>query len=624
MAGDVTVAVVSGAISAISGGTADFIKTDFGTPKACIVLISFDATDNTSVSAQSKISIGFSDFTNHYCITHQDEDASAKVDCDALKSNTAVAVVLDAGGSVDRSCTASTVTDGVRLTNDAQGGNAWFATVIMFGGADLAVSLQSSAINSSQNGTATVSHSGFTDGNDKLIFFIGSDISAEDNANTGINNSFGVCHATGSDAGGWTLVQRCMGWASDHNATEGAPSAIISTDRVLDIITEAGTQDWGLEVTGYSNSGGTWTVTTRDNGSGSGMEVYSLALDLDDRSAKVGTVVGPDNLGDWTPSVSLGFTPQYVGLGLNILGNLNTIFSSSGAGPLGISSNTGSGEETFHGWYNEDNAATTNTANVFRSQAIFYHNHTQTLISDFAHSSFNSGGWTYSRTAGADLSTEEFIYWTIEEVAVVFDPDSDAFRFYSDGTESGSSPKAAQDIDIELDATGDAQFHVRYRVQNQGAAAGLTTDDYALEVSKNSGSFVAVTASSSDVQSDTASGLTADGATTNRGTNGITDGTGSFVAGEQEETNGVIENHQLTASNFTEHVWACKLIDTDLGDGDTLDFRITLNAGSPGMTNTVTPRISTPTFGRIMFSLVGGGGLVGPGGMAGKGGGLAG
>ena len=179
-------------------------------------------------------------------------------------------------------------------------------------------------------------------------------------------------------------------------------------------------------------------------------------------------------------------------------------------------------------------------------------------------------------------------------LAAVFTPDVNAFRFYSDGTESGSSPKADEDIDIELDPAGDAQFHLRFRVQNQGSLDGDSTDDYALEVSKNSGSFAAVTGASSDVQSDTASGLTADGATTNRATNGIADGTGSFVAGEQEETNGVIENRQLTASNFTEHVWACKLIDADLGDGDTLDFRVTLNGGTPGMTNSVTPRITTP------------------------------
>lgn len=619
MAGDVTVAVVSG-VAPGALGTEDFTKSGFGTPKACILIVSRDA-DDASVSSESRVSIGFSDFTNNYCITHQDEDASAKVNCDALKSATVCWADLSTSGSVGSEGTASTITDGVRLTEIGNAtGSGRGATVIMFGGADLAISLQSSSINSSQDGTATVSHSGFTDGNDKLIFFIGTDISGEDSANSGINNSFGVCHATGSDAGTWTFVQRCMGWASDHNATEGAPSGVVSTDRVLDIITEAGAQDWGLEVTAFDNSGGTWTVTTRDNGAGAGMEVYSLALDLDDRKAKVGSVDSPST-GSWTPSVSLGFTPQYVGLGLTFLSSEDAISIVGGA--IGLSSNTGTGEETCHSWYNEFGVATTNTSNKFRSRAIdFSEDDGTSLTQDFQHSSFNSGDWTYTRNSGT--SGRKWFYWTIEEAAVAFDPDSDAFRFYSDGTESGSSPKAAQDIDIELDATGDAQFHVRYRVQNQGAAAGLATDDYALEVSKNSGGFAAVTAASSDVQSDTASGLTADGATTNRGTNGITDGTGSFVAGEQEETNGVIENHQLTASNFTEHVWACKLIDTDLGDGDTLDFRITLNGGTPGMTNTVTPRISTPTFGRIMFSMVGSGGLAGLGGMAGKGGGLAG
>ena len=177
----------------------------------------------------------------------------------------------------------------------------------------------------------------------------------------------------------------------------------------------------------------------------------------------------------------------------------------------------------------------------------------------------------------------------------VFEPDFDAWRFYEDGTESGSSPAAAQDTSLTArNPSTDPKVHLRARVQEIGAGSlgGATTDDYGLEYSKNAGAYAAVTAASSNVQIDTASGLTADAATTNRATNGITDGSGSFVAGEQEETNGVIEDHQLTADNFTEHVWALTLIEADLADGDTLDFRITLNAGAPGMTNTVVPRIT--------------------------------
>ena len=240
----------------------------------------------------------------------------------------------------------------------------------MFGGPDQAIDLRSTGINSSQDGTATITHAGLTDGNDKLIFFIGTDISGEDSASSGINNSFGVCHITGNDAGGYTFVQRAMGWASDHNNVAGSPSAIISTDRVLDIITEAGTQDWGLEVTAFSSSGGTITITTRDASAGANMEVYSLIVDLDDRKAKVGSVDSPFSGATWTPSVALGFTPQYVCLGITGLVNEDTISSGGAAGLHGISSNAGTGEETCHTWYNEDAAPTISTNNLFRSLAI--------------------------------------------------------------------------------------------------------------------------------------------------------------------------------------------------------------------------------------------------------------
>ena len=330
---------------------------------------------------------------------------------------------MNANASVNFSGTASIITDGVRLTHaTGEVSLGEFTTVIMFGGADLAVDLRSSAINSSQDGTASITHSGFTDGNDKLIFFIGSDISGEDSASTGINNSFGVCHATGSDSGGWTLVQRCFGFSSDHGNASGRPQSIMSTDRVLDILTEVGGQDWGLEVTALSNSGGTWTVTTRDNGSGAGMEVYSLALDLDDRSAKVGSVDSPTSGATWVPSVSLGFTPQYVGLGVNDLPTEDTINTTSNASPLGISSNTGSGEETCHSWYNHS-AAITDTNNLFRSRAIDLRNsNVSTVVQDHSHSSFDSGGWTYTINTENETSAKKWFYWTIEEAAAVGPP----------------------------------------------------------------------------------------------------------------------------------------------------------------------------------------------------------
>ena len=171
-----------------------------------------------------------------------------------------------------------------------------------------------------------------------------------------------------------------------------------------------------------------------------------------------------------------------------------------------------------------------------------------------------------------------------------FNPDADKWRFYEDGTESGSSAIAAEDTDLtSRNVDSDSQVHIRWRVQELDGVSGATDDEWKLRLSYNLGAFGTISASDPQVRPDTTSGLTDAGATTNRGTEGISDGTGSFVAGEQEEGNGVIETHQLTASNFTEHVWAMTLQSAGLSDGDTLDFQIALNNAD---VSSVVPRIT--------------------------------
>ena len=432
MAGDVNVAVVSGQVSTSGTGTADFTKAGFGTPKVCIILIGRDDTDDTSTKTQSRLSIGFSDFTNDFCVTHQIRDNVATEDSDARKSNATSYTTLTPGGAVAVRGTASAITDGVRLTNSSNNEtDDSFATVIMFNGADLAVNLHETAVASAEDGTVTITHSGFTDGNDKLIFFIGTDLTANDNSDPGVNNSFGVCHATGSDAGGWTFVQRCIGWASDHANTVGAPHTILSTDRVLDIVTEAGGQDWGLEVTALDHSPAEWTITSRDAAPGGSLEVYSLALDLGDRSATVFSVDSPTT-GSTFSITGMGFKPQYVGLGLTRLTAEDVIDSGGGSaiGSEGISSNAGSGEETCHGWYNEQNAATINTNCLFRSRVIdLRDNAVANVKQDHSHSSFDSGGVTHTINSEDETAGLKWMGWAIEEAVVADAPEEDAGLF---------------------------------------------------------------------------------------------------------------------------------------------------------------------------------------------------
>lgn len=84
-----------------------------------------------------------------------------------------------------------------------------------------------------------------------------------------------------------------------------------------------------------------------------------------------------------------------------------------------------------------------------------------------------------------------------------------------------------------------------------------------------------------------AAGLTNDTATTNRTTNGIADGTGSFDAGNQI-TDG-IGSVTLGASNYTETVFGLKFISANVANNDTFDFEF----GRPNsMVNTIVPRIT--------------------------------
>ena len=168
---------------------------------------------------------------------------------------------------------------------------------------------------------------------------------------------------------------------------------------------------------------------------------------------------------------------------------------------------------------------------------------------------------------------------------VTFTPEADAFGIYEDGTESGAAERLGENIFGMLNHTlaADQQFQYRSRVQETAGGAGAATDNWGLEYEKNdSASWVAITASSALLQADTASSLTDGGATTDR----LSAGTGSFVAGEQEEINGVIEDLQLTADNYTNLLWGLKPIEGDISSGDYVKLRVTLN-GSP-ISNTIT------------------------------------
>lgn len=170
------------------------------------------------------------------------------------------------------------------------------------------------------------------------------------------------------------------------------------------------------------------------------------------------------------------------------------------------------------------------------------------------------------------------------------------WRFYFDGTESGSSPDGSEDSALALTmGSGDLSRHVRWLLEETGAgtASGAGSDTYQLQHSLNGGAWTNVTAVSSVVKAFTGSGLSDGGATTNRATGGLTDPSGpAFLAGVQEDDDGVF-TFGHGGDQFTEHVFAFTIVDADVGNGDTVDLRISYNGGDSGITHGVTlPRIT--------------------------------
>ena len=111
---DQHVAVVSSPL----GWMTNFTKSGFGTPKACIVLITDEPPSSESIATKDRVSIYFSDFKNQrYAMMNQ--------------------------GNVGYSGVVSPIVDGVRLTpaKGSKPSTDELATVIMFGGSDLDISL---------------------------------------------------------------------------------------------------------------------------------------------------------------------------------------------------------------------------------------------------------------------------------------------------------------------------------------------------------------------------------------------------------------------------------------------------------------------------------------------------
>jgi hypothetical protein len=167
-----------------------------------------------------------------------------------------------------------------------------------------------------------------------------------------------------------------------------------------------------------------------------------------------------------------------------------------------------------------------------------------------------------------------------------------AYRWYADGTETGAAAVAAENTQYTALVLADFPIVLRYGVQESGSgtASGASTDDYQLQYSLNGGAFTNVTAASSVVQGFTSADLTDAAGTTQR----LSAGTGSFIAGEIAESDGLLTDWALTANNYSDLLFAIQILAASTAEADVITFRVLRN-GSVFNTYSVTPQITVTT-----------------------------
>lgn len=166
-----------------------------------------------------------------------------------------------------------------------------------------------------------------------------------------------------------------------------------------------------------------------------------------------------------------------------------------------------------------------------------------------------------------------------------FTPSQNAFQFFADGTEAGSTALAAQGSAPTIQLATDFNFQLRIRFQENGGKNGGVTDDWQLQYNKGGAGWVSITASSAVIKGFNSASLADADPTTQR----LTSGSGSFVAGAISE-DGLVDNIRLTSSNFQEDLWSLTLVFADIVDGDSIQFRALINGAT--MTYNDTPSLT--------------------------------
>jgi len=294
---DINSAVAVKDLPAVTG-TFDITIPGFGTPKAAVFFLSNGQSDGT-VADDSKLSIGFTDGTNHRVISAQDEDGVTTTANDRIAATDEVLQLLDTAGVILIEANFdSWITDGVRLNVGAESTAVTRRlTVWFFGGGDLTAFVGSKVLGN-EDVTATVTGVGFEA--DALITICHGAI-FNDTAGAFNVVSFGAVH------NGASVIQRGISYGSNDAVAAQDLGGILHTNGCGGQTIWTGVT-WRADVSNFGSDG--FDITPRGGNSG-GDELGFLALNIGTGSCKLDTYSTATSEGNDSVT-GMGFEPQAV------------------------------------------------------------------------------------------------------------------------------------------------------------------------------------------------------------------------------------------------------------------------------------------------------------------------
>lgn len=286
-------------ISANTGGTDDFTKLGFGTPKAVLNSLQFTDTSGT-ITADGIGNVGFGDGTNNVCGFWSSEDGVVTMNTQRISDRlVSVQTFIPSSNVTQGRAQISNITDGCRYTWI---GSAYptdlVANNLMFGGpaCEGAVGISEGSLSNNATDAITV---GFQP---DFIFLLSGQAGASSLAQVDGSVTFGFCDAS--------LNQGCLWYFDRDGIATSLVETEISNTRIAKTFNPADGDTKTLEVISIESDGFTVRATT-DGASYGGARSW-LALKLENSSgAKVGTLDLPTATGSHSIT-SVGFKPRLV------------------------------------------------------------------------------------------------------------------------------------------------------------------------------------------------------------------------------------------------------------------------------------------------------------------------